>query len=182
MISLKKLIIIIVVVIFVLAFAMYEVMFYNFQNTKYWGNSPQQPYVPINNSIVNLSTVEKIYNNYDIKNGTYKVYNVSTSNYLKMYFEQTYFYPYKSFLEVYYQEMDSPSQAYFPFIHTILPNSTYGNYKVFQYREANLPHFHEAIIFIYYYNYFINITGTYYFENVSELQQVAFAQMDLMLS
>ncbi|MGB9815689.1 MAG: hypothetical protein ACPLVI_07085 [Thermoplasmata archaeon] len=178
----KKLLTVLIIVMILAAYILFA--YYNLWHSTYWGNAPQEPSVPIKDAIVNLSIIQNIYNNKSIYTYGLKNNSVANSNgNILLYLSQVYYWKNSaSFLGIYYQKWKTPSQAYFPFKNDIIPNSTFGNYRVFLYREAYLPHYHESIILIYYNNYFINITGTYNFENLESLQKVAFAEMDLMLS
>ncbi|MGC8609924.1 MAG: hypothetical protein ACP5LM_01060 [Thermoplasmata archaeon] len=182
MMSLKKILAIIIILVVVLVVAFYFEIYYSVKNATFWGNAPQTTVVPINVAFVNLSTIEKIYNTNEIKNYTH-IYNVSKSNLYQIDIQEIYqsLKNYSS-LSILFQQMDSPAQAYFPFQHALMPLYSSGTYKVFEYKEFYLPHFHKSIFLIYYYEYLINITGTGFFENPTLLQQVGYDQMDIMLS
>ena len=182
MMSLKKILAIIIILVVVLVVAFYFEIYYSVKNATFWGNAPQTTIVPIKVAYVNLSTIENIYNTNEIKNYTH-IYNVSKSNLYQIYIQEIYLYlkNYTS-LSILFQQMDSPSQAYFPFQHALMPLYSSGNYKVFEYKEFYLPHYHESIFLIYYYEYLVNITGQGFFENTTLLQQVGYDQMNIMLS
>ncbi|MDP8012270.1 MAG: hypothetical protein ACP5F1_00020 [Thermoplasmata archaeon] len=185
MLGSKKILAIIIISVIISVLVFYAVIYYNLKETEYWGNAPIQVKVPIKNEIINISTIQDIYKLTNVSTSGLKNYSLNNPDPdILIYIWQVYYlkeFP-ASFIGIYFYEYKSPSQAYFPFKGAYLPNSTYGKYRVFEYREDYLPHFRESIVLIYYYNYLINITGTIYFKNLTLLNQVAFAQMNLMLS